>query len=73
MHVQFVNVNEMFSRHRDQIDAMVDLFTTAGVTLLMPGLVFSRNLQSVGFTLPDPGEIQEKFILTQYMTSPSNW
>ena len=39
LHVQFVNVSEMFERHRDQIDAMVNLFTTAGVTLLMPGLI----------------------------------
>ena len=54
MHVQFVDVNEMFSRHRSQIDAMVDLFTTAGVTLLMPGPILSRNWQSAGFSwLPD--------------------
>ena len=43
MHVQFVNVSEMFDRHRDQIDAMVELFTTAGVTLLMPGMIISQD------------------------------
>ena len=37
LQIQFMNVSEIFENHRDQIDDMVGLFTTAGTTILMPG------------------------------------